>query len=269
MFLRHLQHTLILEQRRPGASQRTVSRNMNALVLAEIDNFLLRQQWVVLDLVDGGCDGGFCEQLLDGLDFVGVRLDEFLEVLPGLDVGDAVVDVAGAVFEFGEEGVVSWSMLVYVDDVIVIVRTIRVHRNRPVHEVKVHVWCLEHVQALLQSLFCASVECAPKLACNEQLLALHDTARDDILKCFTDLIFILVAECTIDVSITTLNCMHNSLLDLTRRRLPCPQPQSGDGRASIERNSGIHVRRRVQNAIRGSFEDKFRKSGIHSDLWYM
>jgi hypothetical protein len=106
---------------------------MNALVLAEIDNFLLRQQWVILDLVDGRCDGGFCEQLLhildrvicdaDGLDFVGVRLDQFLKVLPGLDVGDAVVDVAGAVFELGEEGVVSWEMLVCVNGVMVSVET--------------------------------------------------------------------------------------------------------------------------------------------------
>jgi hypothetical protein len=90
---------------------------MDALVLAEVDNVLLRQKRVVLDLVRGRYDCRLREQLLhvlvgvvcdaDGLDFVGVRLDQFLKVLPGLDVGDAVVDVAGAVFEFGEERMVS------------------------------------------------------------------------------------------------------------------------------------------------------------------
>ena len=78
---------------------------------------------MVFDLVDSGRDGGLCEQLLhvldrvvcdaNGLDLVGVRLDQLLKVLPCLDVRDAVVDVAGAVFEFGEEGVVSWQTLVH------------------------------------------------------------------------------------------------------------------------------------------------------------
>lgn len=91
---------------------------MDAFGFAEIDDFLLGQEWVVLDLVGSRDDGCLCEELLhvlygvvcdaDSLDFVGVRLDEFLHVLPCLDVGDAVVDVAGAVFEFGEEGVVSF-----------------------------------------------------------------------------------------------------------------------------------------------------------------
>jgi hypothetical protein len=91
---------------------------VDALVFAEVDYFLLRQQRVVFDLVDGWCDGGFGKELLhvldrvvcdaNGLYFIGVCLDEFLEVLPCLHVCDAVVDVAGAVFEFGEERVVSW-----------------------------------------------------------------------------------------------------------------------------------------------------------------
>jgi hypothetical protein len=93
---------------------------VNALFLAKVDDFLLGQQRVVLDLVGGGRDGGLGEQLLqvldrvvcdaDGLDLVGVRLDQGLHVLPGVDVGDAAVEVARAVFELGEEGVVSWGV---------------------------------------------------------------------------------------------------------------------------------------------------------------
>jgi hypothetical protein len=72
---------------------------------------------MVLNLVDSGSDSRVLEQLLevldrvvadaDGLDFVGVRLDELLEVLPGILVRYAAVNVSGAVFEFGEEGVVA------------------------------------------------------------------------------------------------------------------------------------------------------------------
>jgi hypothetical protein len=117
VFLRNLQHTLVFEQRRASTAQWTVRGNVDALVFAEINDLLLRQQRVVLNLVDRGRDGGFGEQLLhvldrvirdaNRLDFIRMRLDQFFHVLPCLHVCDAVVDVARAVFEFGEERVVS------------------------------------------------------------------------------------------------------------------------------------------------------------------
>jgi hypothetical protein len=71
---------------------------VNALLLAEVNNFLLWAQWVVLDLVDSGDDGSLGQKLLhvldrvvgdtDGLDLIGVRLDQVLEVLPCVLVGD-------------------------------------------------------------------------------------------------------------------------------------------------------------------------------------
>ena len=71
---------------------------MNALLLAEVNNFLLWAQWVVLDLVDSGDDGSLGQKLLhvldrvvgdtDGLDLIWVRLDQVLEVLPCVLVGD-------------------------------------------------------------------------------------------------------------------------------------------------------------------------------------
>jgi hypothetical protein len=90
---------------------------VDALLLAEVDDLLLGKQRVVLDLVDGWGDGGLCEKLLqvldgvvgdaDSLDLLRVRLDQLLEVLPCVDVGDGVVDVTAAVFELGKEGVIS------------------------------------------------------------------------------------------------------------------------------------------------------------------
>ena len=71
---------------------------MDALLLAEVNNFLLWAQWVVLDLVDSGDNGGLGQKLLhvldrvvgdtNGLDLVGMRLDQVLEVLPCVLVGD-------------------------------------------------------------------------------------------------------------------------------------------------------------------------------------
>jgi len=43
---------------------------VDALLLAEVNNLLLRAQWVVLNLVDGGDDGGLGQQLLKVLDRV-------------------------------------------------------------------------------------------------------------------------------------------------------------------------------------------------------
>lgn len=122
MLLRNLQYTLILEKRRSRASKRTVRRDMDALILAEINNFLLGQQWVVLDLVGSGHNGGLGEQLLhvfdrvvsytNSLDLFRVSLNQLLKSFPGVDVGDATVEVAGAIFKLGEERVVAWRMRV-------------------------------------------------------------------------------------------------------------------------------------------------------------
>jgi len=113
--LRDLDDRLGREERAPRAPQRTVRGDVDALLLAEVDNLLLRQGRVVLDLVDGGHDGDVGQQLLEvplavvgdanGLDFT--RGKELLHTLPGRDVRVGMVDVAGAVGKFGEEGVVS------------------------------------------------------------------------------------------------------------------------------------------------------------------
>ena len=59
MLLCDLIDTLVLEQRRASAAERAVRCDVNTLLLAKVDDFLLRAQRVVLDLVDGGDNGGF------------------------------------------------------------------------------------------------------------------------------------------------------------------------------------------------------------------
>jgi hypothetical protein len=50
-----------------GATQRAVGLNMDTLLLAEVDDLLLGKFGVVLDLVNGGNDGGVRQKLLEVL----------------------------------------------------------------------------------------------------------------------------------------------------------------------------------------------------------
>jgi hypothetical protein len=50
-----------------GATQRAVGLNMDTLLLAEVDDLLLGKLGVVLDLVNGGNDGGVRQKLLEVL----------------------------------------------------------------------------------------------------------------------------------------------------------------------------------------------------------
>lgn len=105
------------KQRAAGTAQRTVSGDVDALLVTEVDNLLLGQGRVVLDLVGGGDDGGLGQELLkvldavvgdtDGLDLAGAH--ELLHTLPGGDVGVAVDDIPRAVGQLGEDGVVPWN----------------------------------------------------------------------------------------------------------------------------------------------------------------
>lgn len=113
--LRDLHDRLRREQRTPRAPQRTVRRDVDPFFLAEVDDLLLRQGRMVLDLVHGGHDGDLGEEFLevtlavvgdaDGFDFPCGQ--ELLHALVGRDVGVGAVEVARAVGEFGEEGVIS------------------------------------------------------------------------------------------------------------------------------------------------------------------
>lgn len=63
MFLGDLDDRLSLEERTARAAQGAVGHDVDALGLAQVDDLLLREGWVVLDLVDGGYDGCVGEEL--------------------------------------------------------------------------------------------------------------------------------------------------------------------------------------------------------------
>lgn len=67
LLLGQLDNGLRLEERAAGAAQRAVGHDLDVMLFAQLDNLRLRQQRVILDLVDGGLDGGLGQELLEVL----------------------------------------------------------------------------------------------------------------------------------------------------------------------------------------------------------
>lgn len=67
LLLGNLDNRLSSHDGATSAAKGTVCLNMNALLLAEVDNLLLRKTGMVLDLVDGGDDSGMRQKLLEVL----------------------------------------------------------------------------------------------------------------------------------------------------------------------------------------------------------
>ena len=63
MLLRNLHDRLGLHQRPARAAERAVGHDVDAPLLAQVDNLLLRQGGRVFNLVDGRDDGGVREEL--------------------------------------------------------------------------------------------------------------------------------------------------------------------------------------------------------------
>jgi hypothetical protein len=103
------------EQRATSAAQWAVSGDVDAGLVAEIDNLLLGEQGVVLDLVGSGDNSGLGQEFLeeldavvghtDGLDLAGAN--ELLHTLPCSNVGVAVDNVPRSIGELREEVVVA------------------------------------------------------------------------------------------------------------------------------------------------------------------
>lgn len=65
MFLRQFDYRLIGKQRTTRTAERAVGRNEDTLRLAELYNFLLRQQRMILDLVDSRHNISFRQQFFE------------------------------------------------------------------------------------------------------------------------------------------------------------------------------------------------------------
>lgn len=88
------------------------------------------------------------------------------------------------------------------------------------HQVQINVVQAQVLQTLIQSLFHAAVVSAPQLGGNKKVLPLHLSRGQGFLNSLSDLLFVLVAESAIDVSVSYRDGVADSLLNLTGGRLP-------------------------------------------------
>jgi hypothetical protein len=137
------------------------------------------------------------------------------------------------------------------------------------HKVQIYIRSLEHVQTLLQTLLSSGVECAPKLAGDEQILSLYNAPLDNILEGLADLIFVLVAESAVNVPVAALNGVYDRLLHFARGRLPRSQTKGWNRGASVEGNGSVHVGLWFENVFRGALKHEIRKTGIHGGSGYL
>lgn len=88
------------------------------------------------------------------------------------------------------------------------------------HQVQIDVIQAQVLQTLFQSLFHPAVVSAPQLGSNEKVLPLHLSRGEGIADALSDLLFVLVAESAIDVSVAYRDGVTDSLLNLTGLGLP-------------------------------------------------
>lgn len=110
LLLCQLDNVGVLEQWTSSAAQGAVCGDENALLFAEVDDVLLRQQRMVFDLVDGRDDADLREELFeislgvvghaDGLDFA--TLQQLFEILVRVHMRSFSDQVSAAIGQFGE-----------------------------------------------------------------------------------------------------------------------------------------------------------------------
>lgn len=83
------------------------------------------------------------------------------------------------------------------------------------NEVQVQVVQAQLPQTLVQCLLDTSVECAPQLGGDKQILPLDDTGVNSLLDTLPDLLFVLVATGAINMTVSSLDGMEDGPFDLT------------------------------------------------------
>lgn len=99
--------------------------------------------------------------------------------------------------------------------------TIRIHSQRPVHQVQIDIIQPQFLEAEIQRLLHPGVVRTPQLRRHEHILPLDFTGGEGLLESLTNLLFVLVAGGGVDVSVAHGNGVADGLLDLSVGGLPC------------------------------------------------
>ena len=117
--------------------------------------------------------------------------------------------------------------------------TVRVHGQRPVHQVEIQVCEPELLETGVDGLLDAGVEGAPQLGGDEEVLALDDAGINALLDSLADLVLVAVALRRVDVAVADLDGVGDGLSDLARGGLPGAQTEGRDLSASVELEAGV------------------------------
>lgn len=98
--------------------------------------------------------------------------------------------------------------------------TIRIHGQRPMHQIQINILQPQLLQTQLEILLHARMIGAPELGSDEEILALDLAGRQCRLDALADFFFVLVAEGRVDVSVSDGDGMADCSFDLAGAGLP-------------------------------------------------
>lgn len=107
------------------------------------------------------------------------------------------------------------------------------------HQIEVNIVESEICQTLLKALLNTGVVRAPQLSSHEEILALDNAGVNGLLNTLTNFVLISVAKSSVNVTVSHLDGVEYSALNLAGLRLPCSQAECGDLRAGVELQTGI------------------------------
>lgn len=138
----------------------------------------------------------------------------------------AVDYVAGAVGEFGEEGMVS-SNTVSLTFFFSRKRreergrdTLIIHPHRPMHKIQIHIIQPQRFQARIKSLLDPVGVHIPQFRSHEEILSLHEAIVNGGLDTFADVDFVAVGERGVDVAVSDFDGVVDCALSFFGGRLP-------------------------------------------------
>jgi hypothetical protein len=108
-----------------------------------------------------------------------------------------------------------------------------------VHQIEVNIVKTQVLQAGFETLLNAVVVRAPQLGGDEEILALDDSSVNGLLDALANLVLVTIAESTVNVTVTRLNSVEDSIGYLARGRLPSSQTKGRDLSSGVELETDV------------------------------
>lgn len=107
------------------------------------------------------------------------------------------------------------------------------------HEVKVDIVETEVSQTLLEAFLDTTVVGGPQLGGDEEVLARDNARVNGLLDSLADLVLVLVAQSSVNVTVAGLDGVGHGARNLSGLGLPCSQAKSRDLSTGVKLETGI------------------------------